>query len=127
MDWQTLVARRAKKDPLAQGGWSAFFTSWGSPDVMNPVAAAFINASCDKATFGWPCDEALEKAARRLCQGDRPGQAEGASPSRSSLRLSEAYPTFAPLGQFTQPTAAQDQSHGLLQTPSLALVELEKK
>jgi len=24
MDWQTLVARRAKKDPVAQGGWSAF-------------------------------------------------------------------------------------------------------
>ena len=28
MDWQTLVGRRAKKDPLDAGGWSAFFTSW---------------------------------------------------------------------------------------------------
>ena len=61
MDWQTLVSRRTKKDPPDKGGWSAFFTSWGSTDVLNPVSAAFLNASCDKATFGWPCDEALEK------------------------------------------------------------------
>ena len=54
-------SRRAKKDAPAKGGWSAFFTSWGAPDVMNPVSAAFLNASCDKATFGWPCDAELEK------------------------------------------------------------------
>ena len=28
MDWQTLVARRAKKDPPNAGGWHAFLTSW---------------------------------------------------------------------------------------------------
>ncbi len=39
MDWQTLVARRAKKDPPAQGGWHAFLTSWVSADILNPVMA----------------------------------------------------------------------------------------
>ena len=61
MDWQTLVSRRAKKDPPGSGGWSAFLTSWGSVDVLDPVATAFLNASCDKATFGWPCDAELEE------------------------------------------------------------------
>jgi peptide/nickel transport system substrate-binding protein len=56
MDWQTLVARRAKKEAPSAGGWSAFITSWSSLDILDPVAAAFLNASCDKATFGWPCD-----------------------------------------------------------------------
>ena len=28
MDWQTLVARRAKKDPANAGGWHAFLTNW---------------------------------------------------------------------------------------------------
>src|SRR5690349_13653104 len=37
MDWQTLVARRAKKDPPAQGGWHAFLTSWVSIDITNPI------------------------------------------------------------------------------------------
>src|SRR5262249_56015816 len=61
MDWQTLVSRRAKKDPLNAGGWSAYLTSWGGVDVLDPVATNFLNASCEKATFGWPCDRELER------------------------------------------------------------------
>src|SRR5690606_10524333 len=61
MDWQTLVARRAKKDPPSQGGWNAFLTSWVSADIMNPIAAAGFGTSCAKAWFGWPCDEKMEQ------------------------------------------------------------------
>src|SRR5207249_3274916 len=50
MDLQTMVARRAKKDPLGSGGWSTYFQSWGTTEVLNPVSTAFLNASCDKAT-----------------------------------------------------------------------------
>ncbi len=28
MDWQTLVGRRAKKDPIDKGGWHMFLTAW---------------------------------------------------------------------------------------------------
>ncbi len=61
MDWQTLVARRTKKDAPAQGGWNAFLTSWVSVDILNPISTAYLNSACDKAPFGWPCDEAMEK------------------------------------------------------------------
>ena len=61
MDWQTLVARRAKKDPPEAGGWNAFLTAWVAADVMNPISTAYVNAACEKASFGWPCDEKLEK------------------------------------------------------------------
>src|SRR5262244_794707 len=37
MDWQTLVARRAKKDPPAQGGWHAFLTAWVAADILDPI------------------------------------------------------------------------------------------
>jgi peptide/nickel transport system substrate-binding protein len=127
MDWQTLVARRTKKDPLASGGWSAFFTSWGSPDIMNPVAAAFINASCDKATFGWPCDEGIEKLRDAFAKETDPAKQKEIA-EQVTLRLSGAYPTFAPLGQFTTPTAIRANVNGLLLgVPSLALWNVEKK
>src|SRR5437762_2703333 len=61
MDWQTVVARRAKKDRPSQGGWHAFITWWVEADIMNPVSTAYLNASCEKALFGWPCDAQLEK------------------------------------------------------------------
>ncbi len=126
MDWQTLVTRRTKKDPLAQGGWSAFFTSWGSPDVMNPVSAAFINASCDKATFGWPCDEGIEKLRDAYAKETDPAK-QKAIAEQVSVRLSADYPTFAPLGQFTVPTAVRSSVSGLLAVPELALWNIEKR
>jgi peptide/nickel transport system substrate-binding protein len=125
MDWQTLVARRAKKDPLASGGWSAFFTSWGSPDVMNPVSAAFINASCEKATFGWPCDAEIEKLRDAFSKETDPAKQKEIA-EKVSVRLTE-YPTFAPLGQFTAPTAFRSNITGLLPVPELALWNVEKK
>lgn len=61
MDWQTLVARRAKKDPPSEGGWNVFMTSWTAADILNPISAAGYNAGCDTAWFGWPCDEKMEE------------------------------------------------------------------
>ena len=126
MDWQTLVSRRAKKDPADKGGWSAFFTSWGSPDVMNPVSAAFINASCDKAAFGWPCDAEIEKLRDAYSKETDPAK-QKAIAEQVSLRLSSGYPTFAPLGQFTAPTAFRSNISGILPVPELALWNVEKK
>ena len=125
MDWQTLVSRRTKKDAPAQGGWSAYFTSWGAPDVMNPVSAAFLNASCDKATFGWPCDEALEKLRDAYAKETDPAK-QKAIAEQVQLRLID-YPTYAPLGQFTNATALRTNISGVLQVPSLALWNIEKK
>jgi peptide/nickel transport system substrate-binding protein len=126
MDWQTLVARRTKKDPLDKGGWSAFFTSWGSPDIMNPVSAAFINASCDKATFGWPCDAEIEKLRDAFSKETDPAKQKEIA-EQVSERLATGYPTFAPLGQFTTPTAIRTNVIGLLPVPELALWNVEKK
>jgi peptide/nickel transport system substrate-binding protein len=43
------------------------------------------------------------------------------------VRLSGAYPTFVPLGQFTTPTAIRSNISGLLSVPELALWNVEKK
>jgi len=125
MDWQTLVSRRTKKDPPDKGGWSAFFTSWGSPDVLTPVSAAFLNAACDKATFGWPCDETLEKLRDAFAKETDPAK-QKAIAEQVQLRVVD-YPTHVILGQFTQPTALRSNIDGLLHTPSLALWNVEKK
>ena len=74
MDWQTLVARRVKKDPPDKGGWHAFLTSWVAADILNPVMAGFFNASCDKAMFGWPCDETIEKLRDQFAKETDPAK-----------------------------------------------------
>ena len=61
MDWQTVVARRAKQEAPAQGGWNIFYTTTVTVDADNPAGNSFTSGGCDKAWFGWPCDEEMEK------------------------------------------------------------------
>jgi peptide/nickel transport system substrate-binding protein len=125
MDWQTLVARRAKKEPPAQGGWHAYFTSWSSVDVLDPVAAAFLNAACDKATFGWPCDEGLEKLRDQYAKETDPAKQKAIAEAVQLYIL--GFPTHVPLGQFTTPTAQRKTITGLLSAPSFAFWNIDKK
>jgi len=60
MDWQTLVARRAKKDPPNAGGWHGFLTANTTIDISDPILAQWLNSGCDKALPGWPCDDQIE-------------------------------------------------------------------
>lgn len=125
MDWQTLISRRTKKDPPNAGGWHAFLTSWGSVDVLNPVAAAFLNASCEKATFGWPCDPVMEKLRDDFSRETDPAK-QRAIADAVQLRQAEA-PTHVHLGQYTQPVAFRKNVTGVLKSPTLVLWNIDKQ
>ena len=125
MDWQTLVSRRSKKDPLASGGWSVFLTSWGSVDVLDPVSTNFLNASCDKATFGWPCDAELERLRDAFAKETDPAK-QKAIAEAVSVRAAE-YPTHVPLGQYTAPVAFRTNVTGVLVATNISFWNIEKK
>lgn len=61
MDWPTLVMRRAKKDPVEQGGWNLFMTGWGASDNLNPMYFAPLTGNGEKGWFGWAKDDRLEQ------------------------------------------------------------------
>jgi peptide/nickel transport system substrate-binding protein len=125
MDWQTLVSRRTKKDPPSAGGWHAFLTSWASVDVLDPVAASFLNASCDKAAFGWPCDTELEKLRDSFARETDPAKQKAIA---EAVQLREVeYPTHLQLGQYTQPVAFRKGVSGILAGPSIAFWNVEVK
>src|SRR5262249_3817771 len=116
--------RRAKKDPPASGGWSAYLTSWGSVDVLDPVSTSFLNASCDKATFGWPCDGEIERLRDAFARETDP-TAKKTIAEAVSLRASQ-YPTHVPLGQYLQPSAFRKTIHGVLVATNPVFWNIEK-
>jgi peptide/nickel transport system substrate-binding protein len=125
MDWQTVVARRAKKDPPDKGGWNAFLTSWVAADILNPVMAGFFNASCDKAMFGWPCDDVIEKL--------RDGYAKETDPAKQkqiAMDLQKRWveaPTHINVGQWYQPSALRTNIDGMLVAPAPVFWNMSKK
>ena len=115
MDWQTLVARRAKKDPPNAGGWNAFLTSWVSADILNPVMVGFLNAGCDKALFGWPCDPQIEKLRDDFARALDPAQQKQIAEA-VQVREREVV-THLWLGQWYQPIAARKTIGGIPTAP----------
>jgi peptide/nickel transport system substrate-binding protein len=125
MDWQTVVARRAKRDLPSAGGWSAFLTSWGSIDVLDPVSTNFLNTTCEKATFGWPCDAEIERLRAAFAREADPAK-QKALAEQTSLRMVE-YPTHVHLGQYTQPSAYRKNITGVFAASNIAFWNIEKK
>ncbi len=125
MDWQSVVARRSKKEAPSAGGWNAFMTSWVAADVLNPVGAAFLNSSCDKALFGWPCDEQIEKLRDQFARETDPAKQKGIA-EQVQLRYLE-YPTHVHLGQWKKPIVLRKNISGNVVAPVIAFWNIEKK
>jgi len=123
MDWQTLVARRAKKDPPGAGGWHAFLTSWVAADILNPVMAAFFNSACDKALFGWPCDAEMENLRDQFARETDPGK-QKAIADAVQVRATQMT-SHIPLGQWYQSFALRSNVDGALKAPVTVLWNVE--
>ena len=60
LDWGTVGARRAMKNPIDKGGWNIFFTWHAGADCINPAPYTALAANGDKAWFGWPNSPAVQ-------------------------------------------------------------------
>ncbi|HTL26485.1 MAG TPA: ABC transporter substrate-binding protein [Burkholderiales bacterium] len=112
MDWQTMVARRARKEAPDKGGWNLFFTAVVVPDAWDPIGNNAISASCDKAWFGWACDADLEALRDRFARETD----EAAKKKLADQIQARAFEigTHAPLGEYVAPTAVRKGVKGLV-------------
>jgi peptide/nickel transport system substrate-binding protein len=125
MDWQTLVARRAKKDAPNAGGWNMFHTVWANSDILNPVLTAFLNASCDKAAPGWPCDEQMEKLRGDYMRA--PDLAAQKAAAEAVQKRAIEITTHIPLGEYFQPPAARKTLDNFVTAPAPLFWGITKK
>ncbi len=115
MDWNTLVGRRAKKDPPSQGGWNMFFTAWVAPDVWNPLANPAIGAQGDKSWFGWPKDAKIEELRDRFARETDEAKKKALA-GEIQARAFEVG-THVPLGEYIEPLAARKNISGFVTGP----------
>ena len=84
-------------------------------DVMNPVSAAYVNAGCEKASFGWPCDAEMEKLrddfARTTDLAKQKQIAEAVQKRNFEITA------MIPVGEYVQPIAIRKNVKGLLMAP----------
>jgi peptide/nickel transport system substrate-binding protein len=125
MDWNTQAARRAKKDPVAAGGWNISLTASAAVLLLDPVNNHYAEASGDRAQFGWPLDEEIEKLRMAfLREADPKKQLEIAE--KVQQRIMDQGVTV-PLGQYVQPLARRKGVTGNLESPVPVFWNVEVK
>jgi peptide/nickel transport system substrate-binding protein len=116
MDWSTLTSRRAEKKPPSEGGWNLFHTWSTGADVASPVANIGVSGGCtEKAWFGWPCDERLEKL-----RDDWALATSAAQQKELAIELQRvAYDNvpYVNYGQWFLPTAYRSNLKGVIVSP----------
>ena len=113
MDWSTMIARRAKKEPVGQGGWNIFHTWATAFDVMTPVVSAAMSGSGDKAWFGWYASDQMEKLRAEWVRLTDQARRRHVAEQIQQLAFDEV--PFVNWGQFVSPTAVRKSVHGALQ------------
>jgi peptide/nickel transport system substrate-binding protein len=125
MDWQTLVARRAKKDPVSQGGWNIAMTAASAVLLLDPVNNHYAEASGDRAQFGWPLDGEIEKLRAAFVRENDPTKQREIVEQVQTRIISEG--VTIPLGQYVQPMARRKNVSGNVASPVTVFWNVEKK
>jgi peptide/nickel transport system substrate-binding protein len=114
-DWGSVLARRAKKDSPDKGGWHIFHNTFSGVGGESPMTSLPLIATCDKAWFGWPCDQEAEDLRARFAAETDPVK-QKALAEQYHKRLWEVIPVI-PLGQYTQPVPHRKNVSGIIKAP----------
>ena len=125
MDWQTLITRITKREPPAAGGWHAFLTAFVGADLLDPVMTRFLNASCDKALPGWPCDTEIESLRDQFARETNPATQKAIA--EAVQRRIIYYPTHIHLGQWRGASAIRRNVDGVIEAPVTIFWNIHKK
>jgi peptide/nickel transport system substrate-binding protein len=125
MDWQTVVNRRARKDPVNKGGWNISLTAAAVTLLIDPINNHYAEASGDRAQFGWPLDDEIEKLRLDFVrEADPKKQVEIAE--KVQKRIMDLG-VLVPLGQYVQPMARRRTVSGNLPSPITVFWNVDKK
>ena len=124
MDWATLSSRRAVTKPPAEGGWHIFSTWIFTPLLMDPTTQSFITGACDKAFFGWDCDEELQRISSQWPLETDPAKKKALALAQQK-RVYEVVP-YVNFGQWRLATAYRKELKDVLVTSKLVMWNLRK-
>ena len=111
-----MVQRRAKRDPIAQVGWSIFCTFWAGLDQANPAVSAFLRGTGASAPVGWPTSEKLETLRQEWL--DAPDTAARKTLADALQKQAFADVPYLPLGQYFNQTSYKPSVTGVLDGPT---------
>ena len=112
MDWGTMIARTASREPVEKGGWSMFHTSGSMPSMINPALNMYVRGQGAKGWTGWYDKPEIEALAQQWLESSA-----GSSQRELFDRIQRVLfddPPFLPLGQYGVYTVRRTDITGIL-------------
>jgi peptide/nickel transport system substrate-binding protein len=114
VDWGTVVARRAQKNPPAKGGWHMYHTNVYGVDWVFPTSP-FIQANGTAAINGWAKNPAVEAEIAAWFASNALEDERSAARRLNEAALNEV--VCAPLGWYLRHFAWTKDLSGVTQGP----------
>jgi peptide/nickel transport system substrate-binding protein len=102
-DWGTVVQRRARTQPVDQGGWSIFHTFGSALAYLNPAVSSLVKGPGASGWFGWYGSPRAQELVEAWL--DAPDADRQLSIANELNKLAQDDVATVPLGQFTMRTA----------------------
>ncbi len=117
MDFASMAGRRANRRPPAEGGWHIGLTFWNGLGASDPVGNVPMQASCERAWPGWPCDAAHQALIDAYPYAASPEERRRILDDlqTSAYRLVP----YVPFGQWFLPIAHSPRISGILAMPGI--------
>jgi peptide/nickel transport system substrate-binding protein len=119
MDFASMAGRRANRRPPAEGGWHIGLTFWNGLGASDPVGNVPMQASCERAWPGWPCDPEHQALIDAFPYAPN---------AQERQRILEALHTsayrlvpYVPYGQWYLPAAHTPRLSGVLSMPGIIM------
>ncbi len=124
-DWGSIVTRRSKNEPPAQGGWNIFHTGSGTASQANPMSSNISPTTCEAAWFGWPCDKEIEKVRQAFIREVDPAKQKQLAETLHKRLWEENIPVL-PVGQYQQPFLWRKNITGIMKANTVVYWNIEK-
>ena len=115
MDFGAMGSRRVNRSAPAEGGWDIGLTYWPGGNVSDPVGNVPMQASCEQAWPGWPCDAEHQSMIDAF-----PFVPDDLARKRLAEQIqTSAYELvpYVPIGQWFVPVAYSPRISGVLGVP----------
>lgn len=121
LDYASMSARRSNKSAPSEGGWNIGLTYWPGLLISDPIGNTPMQASCDAAWAGWPCDEAHQALINQYPDAATSEERQALADQIQVSAYENVVP-YVPLGQWFVPVAHSPKLDGVIGMPGTMIL-----
>jgi peptide/nickel transport system substrate-binding protein len=114
-EYMTVMTRAIRKEPPEKGGWGVLIHGWDQVNILDPLSNPSLQANCEKARPGWPCDKKLEELRNQFARESDPVKRKKIADEVQAYAM-QVVP-YVPLGEWYGVTGLGKGVSGWLSAP----------